>query len=42
VVHDSGARLLVVSRGGTAHRVGTTAYRVMREADVPTLVVASR
>jgi nucleotide-binding universal stress UspA family protein len=41
VVHDSGAGLLVVSRGGTSHRVGTIAYRVMREADVPTLVVAS-
>jgi nucleotide-binding universal stress UspA family protein len=41
VVHESGAGLLVVSRGGTAHRVGTIAYRVMREADVPTLVVAN-
>ena len=41
VVHEGGAGLLVVSRGGTAHRVGTIAYRVMREADVPTLVVAS-
>ena len=40
VVHERGAGLLVVSRGGTAHRVGTIAYRVMREADVPTLVVA--
>jgi nucleotide-binding universal stress UspA family protein len=39
VVHDVGAGLLVVSRGGTAHRVGTIAYRLMREADVPTLVV---
>jgi nucleotide-binding universal stress UspA family protein len=39
VVHERGAGLLVVSRGGTAHRVGTIAYRVMREADVPTLVV---
>ena len=40
VVDERGAGLLVVSRGGTAHRVGTIAYRVMREADVPTLVVA--
>ena len=40
VVRERGAGLLVVSRGGTAHRVGTIAYRVMREADVPTLVVA--
>jgi nucleotide-binding universal stress UspA family protein len=40
VVRERSAGLLVVSRGGTAHRVGTIAYRVMREADVPTLVVA--
>ena len=40
VVRETAAGLLVVSRGGTAHRVGTMAYRVMREADVPTLVVA--
>jgi nucleotide-binding universal stress UspA family protein len=40
IVRDAEAGLLVVSRGGTAHRVGATAYRVMREADVPTLVVA--
>ncbi|MGE0363995.1 MAG: universal stress protein [Vicinamibacterales bacterium] len=39
IVRDTSAGLLVVSRGGTAHRVGTIAYRVMREADVPTLVV---
>ncbi len=39
VVRDANAGLLVVSRGGTTHRVGTIAYRVMREADVPTLVV---
>ncbi|MGD9906530.1 MAG: universal stress protein [Vicinamibacterales bacterium] len=41
MVRDVGAGLLVVSRGGTSHRVGTIAYRVMREADVPTLVVAA-
>ncbi len=41
VVRERAAGLLVVSRGGTAHRVGTIAYRVMREADVPTLVVAT-
>ncbi len=40
VVRETAAGLLVVSRGGTAHRVGTMAYRVMHEADVPTLVVA--
>jgi nucleotide-binding universal stress UspA family protein len=40
IVRESEAGLLVVSRGGTAHRVGSIAYRVMREADVPTLVVA--
>jgi nucleotide-binding universal stress UspA family protein len=42
VVKERGAGLLVVSRGGTAHRVGTIAYRVMQEADVPTLVVTRR
>jgi nucleotide-binding universal stress UspA family protein len=41
VVRERSAGLLVVSRGGTLHRVGTIAYRVMREADVPTLVVAT-
>jgi nucleotide-binding universal stress UspA family protein len=41
VVRERSAGLLVVSRGGTSHRVGTIAYRVMREADVPTLVVAT-
>ena len=40
VVRERAAGLLVVSRGGTAHRVGTIAYRVMREADIPTLIVA--
>jgi nucleotide-binding universal stress UspA family protein len=41
MVRESAAGLLVVSRGGTAHRVGTIAYRVMREADVPTLIIGS-
>ena len=41
VVRETAAGLLVVSRGGTAHRVGTIAYRVMREADVPTLIVGT-
>ncbi len=41
VVRETAAGLLVVSRGGTAHRVGTIAYRVMREADVPTLILGT-
>jgi nucleotide-binding universal stress UspA family protein len=40
VVRDRNAGLLVVSRGGGRHRLGATAYRVMTEAAVPTLVVA--
>ncbi len=40
MVHDLDAGLLVVSRGGGQHRIGSTAYRVMTEAAVPTLVVA--
>lgn len=39
-VRDRNAGLLVVSRGGGRHRLGATAYRVMTEAAVPTLVVA--
>ncbi len=41
-VHERGAGLLVVSRGGGQHRPGTVAYRIMREADIPTLVVCRR
>ncbi len=40
MVRDRNAGLLVVSRGSGRHRLGATAYRVMTEADVPTLVVA--
>jgi len=40
MVRDLNAGLLVVSRGGGQHRLGATAYRVMTEADVPTLIVA--
>lgn len=40
IVRDRNAGLLVVSRGGGQHRLGATAYRVMTEAAVPTLVVA--
>ncbi len=39
IVSDSNAGLLVVSRGGGQHRLGATAYRVMIDAVVPTLVV---
>jgi hypothetical protein len=39
-VRDRNAGLLVVSRGGGQRRLGATAYRVMTEAEVPTLVVA--
>ena len=42
VVHERAAGLLVVSRGGGEHRPGTVAYRIMREADIPTLVVCRR
>ncbi len=42
VVHERAAGLLVVSRGGGEHRAGTVAYRIMREADIPTLVVCRR
>lgn len=40
MVRDRNAGLLVVSRGSGRHGVGATAYRLMTEADVPTLVVA--
>lgn len=40
IVRDRDAGLLVVSRGGGAHRLGATAYRVMTGADIPTLIVA--
>ncbi len=40
MVRDRNAGLLVVSRGSGQHRLGATAYRVMTEAEVPTLVVA--
>ncbi|MFN7978771.1 MAG: universal stress protein [Vicinamibacterales bacterium] len=40
IVRDRDAGLLVVSRGSGAHRLGATAYRLMANADVPTLVVA--
>lgn len=40
IVRDRNAGLLVVSRGSGARRLGTTAYRVMTSAHVPTLVVA--
>jgi len=40
MVRDRNAGLLVASRGGGQHRLGATAYRVMTEADVPTLIVA--
>jgi len=40
MARDRNAGLLVVSRGGGQHRVGATAYRVMAEAEVPTLIVA--
>lgn len=42
VTRDRNAGLLVVSRGGGGHRVGAMAYRIMCEADLPTLVVAGR
>lgn len=40
VVRERDAGLLVVSRGGGQRRLGATAYRVMAEADIPTLIVA--
>ena len=42
VTRDRNAGLLVVSRGGGGHRLGAIAYRIMCEADLPTLVVAGR
>ena len=42
VTRDRAAGLLVVSRGGAEHRLGAVAYRIMCEADLPTLVVAGR
>lgn len=42
VTRERNAGLLVVSRGGGDHRLGAVAYRIMREADIPTLVVAGR
>lgn len=42
ITRDRNAGLLVVSRGGGGHRVGAMAYRIMCEADLPTLVVAGR
>jgi nucleotide-binding universal stress UspA family protein len=40
VTRDRNAGLLVVSRGDGRHRLGAVAYRIMCEADLPTLVVA--
>ena len=40
MMRDRNAGLLVVSRGGGQHRLGAIAYRIMCEADLPTLVVA--
>ena len=40
VAREKSAKLLVVSRGGGGHRLGTVAYRIMSEADIPTLVVS--
>ena len=42
VTREHAAGLLVVSRGAGGHKLGAVAYRIMREADIPTLVVASR
>lgn len=42
ITRDRAAGLLVVSRGGGEHRLGAVAYRVMCEADLPTLVVTGR
>lgn len=39
ITRDRAAGLLVVSRGGGEHRLGAVAYRLMCEADLPTLVV---
>lgn len=39
VVQERRAGLIVVSRGGGRHRLGATAYRVVSDARVPTLVV---
>ena len=40
VTRDRAAGLLVVSCGGSEHRLGAVAYRIMCEANVPTLVVS--
>ena len=40
VTRDRNAGLLVVSRGDGGHHLGAVAYRIMCEADLPTLVVA--
>jgi nucleotide-binding universal stress UspA family protein len=40
VARGQSAGLLVVSRGAGGHRLGTVAYRIMTEADIPTLVVS--
>jgi len=42
ITRDRAAGLLVVSRGGGEHRLGAVAYRIMCEADLPTLVVTGR
>ncbi len=42
VTRERDAGLLVVSRGGGDHRLGSVAYRIMCEAGLPTLVVAGR
>ena len=42
ITRDRAAGLLVVSRGGAEHRLGAVAYRIMCEADLPTLVVTGR
>ncbi len=40
VTRDRAAGLLVVSCGGSEHRVGAVAYRIMCDAVVPTLIVS--
>ena len=42
ITREHRAGLLVVSRGAGGHRLGSVAYRIMREAEIPTLVVAAR
>lgn len=39
LVQERSAGLIVISRGGGQHRLGTTAYRVVTDARVPMLVV---